>query len=553
MPPKCVNPANEFLVLEMEKLIEGEVTKMIKRGLPGQVNHTLTSYQRALGSIRACPDSVESGEQAKALRGVGNFIAQKINAILIRGGATTNLGEYTTSNAAQVDTQPKRPTASKKRKAPTTTTTSDGEGDKIYKPPKGKHTWFVLMALWDAGATSEARAIDVDTLLGEMKRLGFDGEKHQVKAALPNMASKYNVVAKRSDDGKVYLTLDGIHSVTECRRDAFENPKSSNSQQKQSQPSSQSSQRGVSDIVPFDWLSTTLAKLLVQKNNAPLPFHPNEEWEIVLLIDHREMISRTNRSVFERKLLEAQVTCEVRALNIGDMVWIARNRSRERNGQPEEYVFDVIVERKNVSDLASSIVDKRYTEQKARLQESGLRYVVYLVEGILSSQMTSIRGNGLQTALTRTQVQNNFFVYHGTSHDETVGFLTAVHRHLVDQFHKKIGCVNPPTRNLPYFPPPPQLHDLSRIVPWRRHSEFQSSSRKKAALSVGEIHQMMLMQIPRLGRATVLNVSSTFPTMSSLWTHVKAGRNFELRSSSRRIGEPSAQFVVDLCQRSTYD
>ncbi|CAK4712404.1 unnamed protein product [Aphanomyces euteiches] len=318
MPPKCVNPANEFLVLEMEKLIEGEVTKMIKRGLPGQVNHTLTSYQRALGSIRACPDSVESGEQAKALRGVGNFIAQKINAILIRGGATTNLGEYTPSNAAQVDTQPKRPTASKKRKAPTTTTTSDGEGDKIYKPPKGKHTWFALMALWDAGATSEARAIDVDTLLGEMKRLGFDGEKHQVKAALPNMASKYNVVAKRSDDGKVYLTLDGCHL-----------------------------------------LST----------------------EVVYHSVSREMISRTNRSVFERKLLEAQVTCEVRALNIGDMVWIARNRSRERNGQPEEYVLDVIVERKNVSDLASSIVDKRYTEQKARLQESGLRYVVYLVEG----------------------------------------------------------------------------------------------------------------------------------------------------------------------------
>lgn len=56
---------------------------------------------------------------------------------------------------------------------------------------------------------------------------------------------------------------------------------------------------------------------------------PTDEWELVLLLDHREILSRQNRNVMERKLLEHRVTCEVRALNVGDMQWIAK---RYRSG-----------------------------------------------------------------------------------------------------------------------------------------------------------------------------------------------------------------------------
>jgi hypothetical protein len=45
----------------------------------------------------------------------------------------------------------------------------------------------------------------------------------------------------------------------------------------------------------------------------------------------------------------------------------------------------------------------RYSEQKQRLQECGLRYLIYIVEGSLQTQ-TSIRANGFETALTETQV-----------------------------------------------------------------------------------------------------------------------------------------------------
>ncbi|KAF0695196.1 Aste57867_13960 [Aphanomyces stellatus] len=548
MPPKCANPANEFLAQEMEKLIERDGAKTNRRGPPGQVNHAITSYQRALYSIRLHPEYIESGEQAKALKGIGNFIAQKINAILIRLEAAAMHGEAAATidvTAPTEDMQPKKP-ASKKRKAATT-----NEGPRMYKPAKGKQPWYVLMALWEMVATTEGRAVDAYALWTHMKELGFDGERHQVTACLSSLINAHHVVGKRVDDGKLYLTLDGIQSATECRREYLNAPCVGTTA-----PSTTSELQDQS----FDWSSTNLSKWIPPREPPRHALVDGDQWEIVLLLDHREMISRSNRSVFERKLLEAQVTCEVRSLGIGDMIWIARSPSRlhkgdECCGKPEEFVLDVVVERKNVSDLASSIIDKRYTEQKARLKDCGLRYVIYLVEGTrsLSSQATCIRGSSLQTALTRTQVQNNFLVFHGSTHDETVGFLTAIHRHIVHQFHRHLVCVNaPPRLTLPT--PPPPLKDFTQMVPvtWQPHSEFQTSFRKKAALTVGEIHQMMLMQVPRLGRATVSNVAASFPTMASLWTHVRAGKDVDLRSSTRRVGEQSHTFLMELCRRPSY-
>jgi hypothetical protein len=49
--------------------------------------------------------------------------------------------------------------------------------------------------------------------------------------------------------------------------------------------------------------------------------------------------------------------------------------------QSSVLVLDCVVERKTVNDLASSIVDGRYEEQKCRLQDCGVANCVYLVEG----------------------------------------------------------------------------------------------------------------------------------------------------------------------------
>lgn len=44
-------------------------------------------------------------------------------------------------------------------------------------------------------------------------------------------------------------------------------------------------------------------------------------------------------------------------------------------------VLDYIIERKKADDLAASIIDGRYKEQKFRLKISGISNIIYLYEG----------------------------------------------------------------------------------------------------------------------------------------------------------------------------
>lgn len=54
---------------------------------------------------------------------------------------------------------------------------------------------------------------------------------------------------------------------------------------------------------------------------------------------------------------------EVRRLSVGDFLWICRDESNKDN----ELVLPYIVERKRMDDLASSIKDGRFHEQKVSL------------------------------------------------------------------------------------------------------------------------------------------------------------------------------------------
>lgn len=61
--------------------------------------------------------------------------------------------------------------------------------------------------------------------------------------------------------------------------------------------------------------------------------------------------------------MDRGVTVIKRALEIGDVVWVARLKSPSLSG-PNELVLDYVVERKRMDDLVSSIKDGRFVEQK---------------------------------------------------------------------------------------------------------------------------------------------------------------------------------------------
>jgi crossover junction endonuclease MUS81 len=84
----------------------------------------------------------------------------------------------------------------------------------------------------------------------------------------------------------------------------------------------------------------------------------------------------------------------------------------------------------HTADLASSLVDGRYNEQKHRMSRNGMGRVIYLVEGHLNSQHGAITTQALRTALATTQIQDGLTVICTANLNETVAQLRRLHRHI---------------------------------------------------------------------------------------------------------------------------
>lgn len=124
------------------------------------------------------------------------------------------------------------------------------------------------------------------------------------------------------------------------------------------------------------------------------------EYEIILLIDVRELDHQgkpVNEFIEVTKKLGIS-RCRVQQLNIGDFLWIIKDIETE-----EEYFLDYLVERKSLDDLAKSIIDGRYKEQKCRIKEAGVKNVYYMFENLkFDTKHTTITMEALNTAIYNT-------------------------------------------------------------------------------------------------------------------------------------------------------
>lgn len=110
-----------------------------------------------------------------------------------------------------------------------------------------------------------------------------------------------------------------------------------------------------------------------------------DQYEVVLIVDNREKRNQADLNYFFEKLVSNGIKTELRSLPLGDFVWVLREKQNEakptkKKSQLKEYVIDFIIERKTADDLAASILDGRYEEQKFRLKNSGINNVIYLIE-----------------------------------------------------------------------------------------------------------------------------------------------------------------------------
>ncbi|KAF3404864.1 Crossover junction endonuclease mus81 [Talaromyces pinophilus] len=165
----------------------------------------------------------------------------------------------------------------------------------------------------------------------------------------------------------------------------------------------------------------------------PIILPPNS-FTIELILDSREVRAKNDRDYISKELETKGITTQVRALELGDAMWVAKCKDPDyfsRYGEEgDEVMLDWIVERKRLDDLIGSIKDGRFHEQKFRLRRSGISNVVYLIEEFTVSHPSAAAGgnvpnyqDAVASAIASTQVVNGYFVKKTKNLDDTIRYL----------------------------------------------------------------------------------------------------------------------------------
>ncbi|KAJ0183429.1 hypothetical protein K1T71_001405 [Dendrolimus kikuchii] len=222
-------------------------------------------------------------------------------------------------------------------------------------------------------------------------------------------------------------------------------------------------------------------------------------FDIILLIDKSETggVSKKHDPTVTQFNKYPNLRHEYRSLKVGDFTWIAQNKS-DKN---EELVLPYIVERKRMDDLAASIKDGRFHEQKFRLRKCGLKNVVYLVENYGKNRHVGLPLQSLMQALANTRVQDGFKVHVTDSLTDSARFLAII---------TKILSIEYKDKNLKGGDKEPSSDELMSF------NFFNKSSMKTKALTVTETFIKILLQLKGVSVEKALAITREYSTPWSL-------------------------------------
>uniref|UniRef100_A0A5K3FE98 Crossover junction endonuclease MUS81 n=1 Tax=Mesocestoides corti TaxID=53468 RepID=A0A5K3FE98_MESCO len=240
------------------------------------------------------------------------------------------------------------------------------------------------------------------------------------------------------------------------------------------------------------------------QDDTPSTHFPGGSYTITLLVDVRETFGM-NRL---KDLLNAHaVSWEARSLPVGDFAWIAR--SAEGPTSAEEVVLGVIVERKRADDLASSIVDGRFMEQKGRMHKLGFRKI-YLFEECGSMYNLRISYETLLQAMVNAQLIDGFDFINCSNGEQSVAYLASLTRWL--HAKSRFDCAVYSDGRRPLSP----TAGCNRLwgIPW---TQFAAIGKKSPVLPLREQFGLHLLQIHSITGPKAEEIVNAFPTPKSIF------------------------------------
>ncbi|KAM0680444.1 Crossover junction endonuclease mus81 [Glugoides intestinalis] len=215
--------------------------------------------------------------------------------------------------------------------------------------------------------------------------------------------------------------------------------------------------------------------------------------EIKIVIDSREKKSNQDRNFFQAYFSTKGIQNQTRFLSLGDFVWV-------RN----EKLIDVIVERKQTSDFASSVSDGRFRDQKNRLKSLGFT-VFYLVENL---KVDEERRKYINRCLLEVQTQG-FIMIETESIQETAQVL--------EKIDQKIRSV-----------------DLESRMPMSYGSFLDEGSKNN--MKVQDMLLLAFSSVKGLSKDLAIILSDKYKTISNFRSQIKEP-NFKNTLLSLKISE----------------
>lgn len=413
--------------------LEVQAAELTKKGLKLGF-----AYSKAHDKVKSHPDPIENGKQLRQISCVGQktfeFLCGKLKkhcqeeALDFPEGFSSYLEEREGGKRAhEIDDE---------------TTKKKPKRRSLWVPKRRSGSWAILIALHkNNGSQKGLRKEDIIASASEYCDSSFtanpaardfysawDGVKTLLNRELVECVGRAPKLYILTESGvamaRVIMQQENIHSspaptvdlsfdngvrVTPDLTQLFVEPSSSPLRRK-----AHDTAKKVFDGVPYDiW-------------------NP-EDFEVAVLFDTREMRSQGERDFFQKRVANHNISCDVRALSVGDILWIARNKHTKK-----EAVLNYVCERKRIDDLAMSIKDGRFVEQKNRLQKSALKNVYYVVEegGLCDMDRILEMKNAIQTAISMVITVSNLYFERFRKSDDIVDWVVAMTNILKNRYAK---------------------------------------------------------------------------------------------------------------------
>jgi len=213
----------------------------------------------------------------------------------------------------------------------------------------------------------------------------------------------------------------------------------------------------------------------------------------MIKIDYRE---KELIKIIEKLKEERKYNCEIEVLNLdlGDII-ICDKKKEEK----------VIIERKTLQDLASSIRDGRYNEQSYRLNNCNLHnhHIIYLLEGDVHQYKSSKYGreiskNTLFSTMTSLLLKKGFSLYRSLDSMESAEFILQ----MTDKLSREKERL---------------FYDIKQNDEEKSQDYIKVANRvKKNNITPDNIAEIMLCQIPSVSDISAKAILNEFKTIENL-------------------------------------